>query len=76
MNLQERSDKRSLALHRAVVKRLHENPELWEKSLQNIRRWMVREYLNLPSFDGLPAKQAMRQKLSELAAVGVYRGMR
>jgi hypothetical protein len=39
MNLQERSDKRSLALHRAIVKRLRETPELWAKPLQNIERW-------------------------------------
>jgi len=39
MNLQERSDKRSLALHRAIVKRLRKNPELWDKPLQNIERW-------------------------------------
>lgn len=39
MNLQERSDKRSVALHRAVEKRLRENPELWDKPLQNIKRW-------------------------------------
>lgn len=39
MNLQERSDKRSLALHRVVVRRLRENPELWAIPLQNIKRW-------------------------------------
>lgn len=39
MNLQERSDKRSLALHRAIVKRLRETPELWAIPLQNIERW-------------------------------------
>lgn len=39
MNLQERSDKRSLALHRAIVRRLREKPELWAIPLQNIERW-------------------------------------
>lgn len=39
MDLQNRSDKRSLALHRVVVKRLQENPELWAVPLQNIERW-------------------------------------
>jgi hypothetical protein len=39
MNLQERSDRRSLALHRAIVKKLQEEPELWSKPLQNIERW-------------------------------------
>lgn len=39
MNLQGRSDKRSLALHRAVVRKLCSCPELWDKPLQNIDRW-------------------------------------
>lgn len=39
MNMQERSDKRSLALHRAVVRKLCQYPDLWEKPLQNIERW-------------------------------------
>lgn len=45
MNLQERSDKRSLAMHRAIVKRLHENPELWDVPLQNIERWAAQGYM-------------------------------
>lgn len=32
--------KRSLALHRAAVKRLKENPELWDVPLRNIDRWI------------------------------------
>lgn len=39
MNMQERSDKRSLALHRAIVRRLCKCPDLWEKPLKNIERW-------------------------------------
>ena len=39
MNMQERSDSRSLALHRATVKRLKENPELWDVPLRNIDQW-------------------------------------
>lgn len=39
MNMQERSDKRSLALHRAVVRKLCKCPDLWEKPLLNIARW-------------------------------------
>ena len=39
MNLQERSDLRSLDLHREIVKRLKEDPSLWDKPLSNIERW-------------------------------------
>ncbi len=39
MNMQERSDKRSLALHRAVVRKLCNCPDLWDKPLENIERW-------------------------------------
>ncbi|MBK5275552.1 MAG: hypothetical protein JJE30_10935 [Desulfuromonadales bacterium] len=43
MNLQERSDKRSLALHRAIVRKLCSCPDLWEKPLQNIERWTEKD---------------------------------
>lgn len=39
MNMQERSDRRSLALHRAIVQKLRKCPELWDIPLQNIERW-------------------------------------
>jgi hypothetical protein len=39
MNMQERSDKRSLELHREVVKQLRLNPSLWNIPLRNIERW-------------------------------------
>ena len=39
MNMQERSEKRSLALHRAVVRKLCKHPDLWEKPLKNIKQW-------------------------------------
>lgn len=35
--------KRSIALHRAIIKRLRENPDLWEKPLRNIERWTDKE---------------------------------
>ena len=35
----EMRERRSLALHRAVVRRLRENPELWAIPLQNLDRW-------------------------------------
>jgi hypothetical protein len=37
--MQQRSDQRSLALHRAIVKCLTENPSLWSVPLANIERW-------------------------------------
>jgi hypothetical protein len=39
MKMQERSDKRSLELHREVVKQLRLNPSLWDVPLRNIDRW-------------------------------------
>ncbi len=39
MNLQNRSDRRSLSIHRQVVKRLLDNPSLWEVPLRNLDRW-------------------------------------
>lgn len=39
MDAQQRSDRRSLALHVAVLRRLRENPELWEIPLRNLDRW-------------------------------------
>lgn len=39
MNLQNRSDRRSLSIHRQVVKQLRVNPLLWEVPLRNLDRW-------------------------------------
>ena len=39
MNLQTRSDLRSLALHREVAKKLRENKSLWSIPQHNIDRW-------------------------------------
>ena len=39
MNLQTRSDRRSLSLHRQVVKQLRNNPSLWDVPLRNLERW-------------------------------------
>ena len=39
MNLQSRSDRRSLSIHRQVVKRLLEDPSLWEVPLRNLDSW-------------------------------------
>ena len=43
MNMQERSDKRSLALHRAVVRKLDNCPDLWDIPLKNIERWAEKD---------------------------------
>ena len=43
MNMQERSDKRSLALHRAIVRKLDKCPVLWDKPIQNIERWTEKD---------------------------------
>lgn len=32
-------EKRSLALYRAIVRRLKVNPELWDRPLQTLERW-------------------------------------
>jgi hypothetical protein len=39
MNMQERSDRRSLAIHQEVVNRLKKNPTLWKVPLRNLERW-------------------------------------
>lgn len=39
MNREDVVVKRSLALHRAVVQQLREDPSLWAIPLQNIQRW-------------------------------------
>lgn len=39
MNFQERSDRRSLSLHRHVVRQLRRDPSLWEVPLRNLDRW-------------------------------------
>jgi len=39
MNMQKRSDERSKALHREIVKKLRCNPSLWDIPQNNILRW-------------------------------------
>lgn len=39
MNMQMRSNQRSLALHIAIANKLRENPELWEIPQKNLNRW-------------------------------------
>ena len=42
MNMQKRSDERSIALHRAVAKKLRADPALWNIPMHNIFRWKNR----------------------------------
>lgn len=39
MNMQRRSDERSLALHREIAKKLRSNPDLWNIPINNIAKW-------------------------------------
>ncbi|MDZ7336824.1 MAG: hypothetical protein ONB32_16865 [candidate division KSB1 bacterium] len=39
MNMQKRADLRSLALHKAIVKKLRSNPSLWAIPRSNLARW-------------------------------------
>lgn len=39
MNMQRRSDERSMALHREIAKKLRSNPALWNIPINNIAKW-------------------------------------
>jgi len=39
MNMQKRSDERSIALHREIAKKLRADPTLWNIPKHNIIRW-------------------------------------
>ena len=39
MNMQRRSDERSIALHKAIAKKLRNNPGLWEIPKNNMVKW-------------------------------------
>lgn len=39
MNMQKRSDKRSVALHREIAKKLRSYPDLWSIPISNITKW-------------------------------------
>ena len=49
MNMQKRSDERSKALHRKIVKKLRNNPELWAVPKNNIKRWKKKRKSLMPS---------------------------
>ena len=42
MNMQQRSDERSISLHREIANKLRTNSELWEIPKRNIARWKTR----------------------------------
>lgn len=42
MNMQKRSDERSIALHREIAKKLRADPALWNIPKHNIIRWKNR----------------------------------
>ena len=39
MNMQKRSDERSIALHKEIAKKLRNNPALWDIPRKNLERW-------------------------------------
>ncbi len=39
MNMQKRSDERSIALHKEIAEKLRHNPVLWEVPRKNLERW-------------------------------------
>ena len=42
MNMQRRSDERSIALHKEIARKLRSDPGLWEIPKNNIIRWKTR----------------------------------
>jgi len=39
MNMQKRSDERSITLHREIAEKLRDNPALWDIPRKNLERW-------------------------------------
>ncbi len=42
MNMQSRSEERSLALHREIARKLRDNPVLWQIPKENLLKWKGR----------------------------------
>lgn len=42
MNMQKRSDERSIALHKEIAEKLKSNPALWDIPRKNLERWKQR----------------------------------
>jgi len=49
MNMQRRSDERSMALHREIARKLKTDPSLWDISKRNIARWKSRRGSLIPA---------------------------
>lgn len=49
MNMQIRADERSIALHRAVARKLRSNPKLWTIPRNNLIRWKNMKGYRLPA---------------------------
>lgn len=41
MNWQNRADIRSKSLHKEIIKKLREDPGLWEIPIKNLKKWKV-----------------------------------
>ncbi|MFQ5638510.1 MAG: hypothetical protein ACE5IR_11000 [bacterium] len=50
MNMQRRSDERSIALHREIAKKLRSNPNLWEIPKKNLVKWKKMKDRLTPAF--------------------------
>ncbi len=50
MNMQRRSDERSMALHKEIVKKLKSNPSLWDIPKKNLVRWKTLKDELTPAF--------------------------
>jgi hypothetical protein len=50
MNLQKRSELRSIALHREIAKKLKNNPKLWDIPQKNIEKWKKQRGRLIPAF--------------------------
>jgi len=50
MNMQRRSDERSIALHREIAKKLRRKPSLWDIPKKNIVKWKKMRGRLTPAF--------------------------
>ncbi|MBL7095334.1 hypothetical protein ISS22_15325 [candidate division KSB1 bacterium] len=50
MNMQRWSEKRSIALHKAIEKKLRSNPDLWDIPKKNITKWKKMKHSVTPAF--------------------------
>ena len=75
MNLQQRSDERSIALHREIAKKLRSNPSLWDIPKKNIVKWKKMKGRFTPAFlewEHILSKNTKEQILSILEGDSEY----